>query len=92
MPRKLLSAIALAVTLIAPGQASELPEREYIYGAELMTPKEREDYRARLGRAKGDEARGEYRQRHRERLQKRAGERGVELDEKGIVRRRGESR
>ncbi len=92
MSRKLLSAIGLAMALIAPGQASELPEREYIYGAELMTPKERDAYRAGVGRAGNDSARGEYRQRHRERLQKRAGERGVELDEKGIVRRRGEAK
>ena len=48
----LLAAIALAgsgacVAAEAAGAGSAGPQREYIYGAELMTPQERERYRAR---------------------------------------------
>ncbi len=81
--------LAASLALAAAHGAALAAEREYIYGAELMTPQERDAYRAGIGRAGDDAARGQYRQRHRERLQKRAGQRGVELDGKGIVRRRG---
>jgi hypothetical protein len=81
------------IILLAAALASAVPataeEREYIYGAELMSASEREAYRRGLTSASGEEARGQYRQRHRERLQKRAQQRGVQLDEKGIVRRGG---
>lgn len=86
MRNHLLPAAALTLALLGHAHAAELPEREYIYGAELMTPKERDAYRANIERAGDETARQQYRQRHRERLQKRAGERRVELDEKGLVR------
>ena len=82
--RNLLASVALALLLVAA--TANADEREYIYGAELMSPKERDAYRRGLKDAPGDEARGQYRQRHRERLQQRAQQRGVQLDEKGIVR------
>ncbi len=87
---RILLPLALSALLLgSPLDAAE--EREYIYGAELMTPKERDAYRQGLRQAPSDEARSQYRQRHRERLQQRAQQRGAELDEKGIVRgRRGE--
>ncbi len=67
-------------------------EREYIYGAELMTPRERDAYRRGLGAEQGDDARHQFRQRHRDRLQQRAHRKGVELDEKGIIRHDGDAR
>lgn len=88
----LLLAAALACGTANADPAAGPAGREYIYGAELMTPQERDAYRAGIERAGDDAARGQYRQRHRERLQQRAGERGVELDGKGIVRRRGETK
>lgn len=85
---RVLTVLVLSTLLLAlPIQAAE--EREYIYGAELMTPKERDAYRQGLQQAPTDEARGEYRQRHRQQLQKRAQQRGKQLDEKGIVRGHG---
>ncbi len=88
---RVLLTLALSTLLQAlPIQAAE--EREYIYGAELMTPKERDAYRQGLQQAPTDEARGEYRQRHRQQLQKRAQQRGKHLDEKGIVRGQGGER
>ena len=79
------------IFMLAAVLASVIPaaseEREYIYGAELMSPRERDAYRQGLQSASGEESKGQYRQRHRDRLQKRAQQRGVQLDEKGIVRR-----
>ena len=77
--------ILVPILFTLPAKAEEAP-REYIYGAELMTPKERDAYRQGLQQAPTDEARGQYRQRHRQQLQKRAQQRGKQLDEKGIVR------
>ena len=59
------------------------------YGAELMTPREREAYRRDLDAAASDDARERFRERHRERLRERARERGATLDDRGIVERRG---
>ncbi len=87
----ILLAVSLSALLLAsPLNAAE--DREYIYGAELMTPMERDAYRQGLQQAPTDEARGEYRQRHRQQLQKRAQQRGKQLDEKGIVRGQGGER
>ena len=62
-------------------------QREYIYGAELMTPQERERYRVRLRKAQ-DEGREEAeRDGHRRRIRERARERGVTLQEPaGVLR------
>lgn len=89
MRRLLIASLVALLTGAAPVAAEE---REYIYGAELMSPKERDAYRQGLQSASDEETKGQYRQRHRERLQKRAQQRGVQLDEKGIVRRQGEGR
>ena len=88
-----LAATAILVLILAtpPANAEEVP-REYIYGAELMTPNERDAYRQGLQQAPTDEARGQYRHRHRQQLQKRAQQRGKHLDEKGLVRGQGSER
>ena len=84
MRRILIFMLAAVLGNAIPAAAEE---REYIYGAELMSPRERDAYRQGLQSASGEESKGQYRQRHRDRLQKRAQQRGVQLDEKGIVRR-----
>lgn len=61
--------------------------RELIYGAQLMTAKEREAYRSRMAAAKGAEAKHKVRVEHRERMRQRARQRGVELTEPtGVIR------
>jgi hypothetical protein len=80
--RYLLPLVLCTFFLVPPVVAEE---REYIYGAELMTPKERDVYRRSIQQENNDEARDKLRQRHRERLQKRAQHRGKQLDDKGIV-------
>lgn len=79
--------IVLGALLAVAGSPLAATEREYIYGAELMSAQEREAYRRALQAAPNDAARDDYRRRHRERLQERARARGATLDEKGIVRR-----
>ena len=51
---------------------------EGIYGGNLMTVQERNQYRAELGALKTDEERLEYKARHRERMELRAKERGID--------------
>lgn len=88
---------SLLLLLAASGSAarsdspSEPVERryEYIYGAELMTPQEREAYRRELSRAQSEPERIQVRERQRKRLHRRASERDVTLDEAGVVRGRG---
>jgi opacity protein-like surface antigen len=51
---------------------------EGIYGGNLMTVQERNQYRAELGALTTDEERLEYKARHREKMELRAKERGVD--------------
>jgi uncharacterized membrane protein len=69
--------------------APRAPRYEYIYGAELMSPQEREAYRRELSRAQGEPERAQVRERQRKRLHQRAREHDVTLDASGVVRRRG---
>jgi hypothetical protein len=63
-------------------------EREYIYGAELMTAAERQAYRRAHESQRDESARAQYERQHRERLQMRARRQGVELREPdGVVSR-----
>lgn len=86
MRRPVLAALGALLIAGAPAGATE---REYIYGAELMSAKERDAYRRGLAESQDDQARQRHRERHRERLQVRAQRRGMQLDDKGIVRREG---
>ncbi len=76
-------ALAALLVALAPATAQEA-KREYIYGGELMTPREREQYRKDVAGAKDPK---QVRERHRQRLRERAGKRGVELNEEGVVRK-----
>jgi hypothetical protein len=49
-----------------------------IYGGNLMSVQERNQYRAELGNLKSDEERLEYKARHREKMEVRARDRGIE--------------
>ena len=84
--------IAAALMLVSgsilaaePGKAGEStsavtpPKRELIYGSELMTHQEREQYRARMREAKTADEEASVRAEHQRALQKRARERGVKL-------------
>jgi hypothetical protein len=66
---------------LAGTAAAQPPARELIYGAELMTPEERAQYRKSIADAKEDEARTRVRAQHRERVRERARQKGVGLRE-----------
>lgn len=76
-PILLVLALCCAVVPVAAQQ----PAREYIYGAELMSPTEREQYRQRLRKAQTADAQGKVRDEHRARIRERARQRGVQLVE-----------
>lgn len=86
MHPRFLSSLLLAAALLAiggPAAAAEraAPQRERIYGSDLMTHAERERYRARLRHAKTDEAANKVRGDHNRAMQQRARKRGVTLPE-----------
>lgn len=62
----------------SPGQATGQTE-DRIYGSQLMTPDERDQYDQQIQSAKTDEEREQIREQHRERMRERARERGVTL-------------
>jgi hypothetical protein len=78
----------VALLFAAGAAAAQEPRREYIYGGELMTGRERDRYRAEMGAAKDAEKQKRVRAQHRERIQKRARHRGVTLDEQGVVQKK----
>lgn len=56
-------------------------QHELIYGAQIMTPQEREEYRIRLRSARTDEERTRIRAEHQARMTERAKAQGVTLPE-----------
>jgi hypothetical protein len=54
-------------------------EQEQIYGSQLMTQQERDEFRAKMRSAKTAKEREQIRQEHHERMMVRAKERGVNL-------------
>lgn len=79
-------AVLLVLSLWAYCAPAEEP-RELIYGAQISSPQEREDYRRSLAAAKGKQDRAQVRAQHRHRMRERAQARGVELTEPhGIVK------
>ncbi len=75
----------LVLVLASAGALAQEPKREVIYGAEMMTRAEREQYRQSLERAKGEEEAAKVRTRHREQMQKRARARDMKLNESGLI-------
>ena len=69
---------------------TEMKEQEMIYGSQLMTQQEREEYRARIRAAETNEEREKIRAEHHERMSARAKEQGVmlpdEMPEQGMGR------
>lgn len=79
-------AIFLLLAGLAGPAFGQAPARELIYGAELMTPQEREQYRNDFSQAKPPSGQARVRAQYRERIRERARQRGVELREPdGVV-------
>ncbi len=81
----LISIMTAAITVAAP-QVSQSAEQQPaakktqpIYGSQLMTQQERNEYRTRMRAARTREEREAVRAEHHKAMQERAGERGVTL-------------
>ena len=80
-----VSAFAAALSLSA-GIAFAADEREQIYGSQLMTQQERNEYRAKMRAAKTAEEREQIRKEHHERMKVRARVHGVTLPDEAPAR------
>jgi len=80
--------LAAALLLAAAGAAAQDTQRELIYGAEMMTRSEREDYRYRVQRATTEDEGKKVRERHRDQMQRRARARGATLGEDGVLEKK----
>lgn len=82
--KPLLSAIAVSLLLTSgglsvPAAYAQTQQQETIYGSQLMTQKERRDYRLKIRQAKTVQEREQIRAEHHKQMQERAKERGVTL-------------
>lgn len=90
--------LASAQDLSPVQQQVQMEEKEGIYGSHLMTEQERMEYRERLRSADTPQEREQIRQEHRNRMEKRAIDRGVTLPgeppalDRGIKRGKGMGR
>jgi multidrug resistance efflux pump len=70
----LFAVIALAADDAAPQKSAQAEPRERIYGSQLMTRQERDEYRAKKHGAKSAEERDRIRKEHNDRMKARAKE------------------
>jgi hypothetical protein len=78
----LSSGLALAADP-QPGQTGAQAQRqERVYGSQLMTPQERNEYQARMRAAKTAQERQQIRMEHHKAMQERARQQGVTLPDK----------
>jgi hypothetical protein len=78
-------AALFALLLAALPALGETPKREFIYGAQLMTQKERDQYRRDFAAAPDETARERFRAGHRAKMDARAKKRRTHLDSRGIM-------
>ena len=79
-----LTALSLSILLAGGGLTAtsayaQTQKQETIYGSQLMTQKERREYRFKMREAKTTEQREQIRAEHHKLMQERAKERGVKL-------------
>lgn len=89
MKRTLLYAAVLAAMLPAGGILAYAADQVPIYGSQLMTQQERDEYRERMRAAKTEQEREQIRKEHHEQMNIRAKEKGVTLPDEPPARGRG---
>lgn len=82
MKRTLMVSTLAAVLSLSAGFAFAADQEKQIYGSQLMTQQERNEYRTRVRAAKTAEEREQIRKEHHEQMKERAKERGVTLPDK----------
>lgn len=70
-------------------KTKQVQKREQIYGSQLMTQKERNEYHAKMRAAKTAQEREQIRLEHHQQMQERAKERGVTLPDEPPMRGKG---
>jgi len=92
MLRRTFMVSALAATLSLPAAtAFAADQQEQIYGSQLMTQQERNEYRARMQAANTAQEREQIRAEHHERMKERAQARGVSIPDEPPARRGGKA-
>jgi len=80
-------ATVMALSTLSATARAQTPER--VYGSQLMTPQERDQYHATMRSLKTEQEREEFRQQHHKEMQQRAKERGVTLPDEPPARGQG---
>jgi hypothetical protein len=87
--------VGVGVAQVTPRDAAsaqspdQLPEGEPIYGSDLLTQQERNQYRKSMSEMKGDKQREQFRAEHHVQMQQRAKDRGVKLPDAPPTQGRG---
>lgn len=90
MLKRTLIVFALTAALSLPtGLAFAADQQEKIYGSQLMTQQERNEFHAKMRAAKSAEEREKIRSEHHERMKERAKAKGVTLPDEPPARGRG---
>ncbi len=93
LPSLLVAACAVAAPVAGAAdqqrQQEQTQAHERIYGSDLMTPQERNEYRAQMRALKTQEEREQFRKEHHEKMKARAKERGVQLPDEPPAQGRG---
>ena len=85
----LTSSFALAANQAQEQERIQAQKQEHVYGSQMMTEQERNEYRVRMQAAKTNEEREQIRMEHHELMQKRAKERGLSMPDSPPPRRGG---
>ena len=75
----LLSSFALAANQATENERIKTQEQDHIYGSQMMTEQERNEYRNRMHAAKTNEEREQIRMEHHENMRKRAKAQGLSM-------------
>lgn len=87
----IMSALASAILLFSGlSAADETQAKESVYGSQLMTQKERTEYRSKMRDAKSAEEREKIRAEHHEQMKERAKEKGVTIPDEPPARGMGQ--
>jgi hypothetical protein len=81
MKYRLAKQLPLLFALALTGSFPAMAQDEPIYGRQLMTEQERNEYREQMQNMKTEQEREAFRSQHHEEMKKRAKERGVTLPE-----------
>ena len=75
----LTSSFALAANQANEQERIQTQEQEHVYGSQMMTEQERNEYRTRMNAAKTNQEREQIRMEHHERMKERAKEQGLSM-------------